>query len=292
MADALLILTGRMPASEAQRVLERVRGEMPTIDRALTLVWLERALGGARASGNPLWSARSAAALVAPWQAEDSITGQRVYRLPPRTALPAALKLAGEPGPGLVAIVQYESRETEKSSLPLRLERRLYRMKRIDDGETKSDGGHAARRDEGVSELAAKPSRFELELLGANATLKTDEVYLDEIVLHSSGGAPLRFGVVEVPLPPGASVERGTWGIAVRFPGRSRDEAIDRASNEPTPYGYAVPIERIDGEVTVRHLLRVSERGTFALPPARYYRMYQPEEKALEEHSRARVEIR
>ena len=111
------------------------------------------------------------------------------------------------------------------------------------------------------------------------------------MVLHHSG-APLRFGILEVPLPPGTNADRTTWGIAVRFPGAQAAEPLEHARYEQTPRGYAVPVDSLADEVVIRHLVRASQTGTFALPPARYYRMYQPEQKAFEEKARARIEIR
>jgi uncharacterized protein YfaS (alpha-2-macroglobulin family) len=46
--------------------------------------------------------------------------------------------------------------------------------------------------------------------------------------------------------------------------------------------GYAVPVETLDGALTLRHLLRFSQKGRYVLPPTRYYRMYQPDQKAFE----------
>jgi uncharacterized protein YfaS (alpha-2-macroglobulin family) len=34
--------------------------------------------------------------------------------------------------------------------------------------------------------------------------------------------------------------------------------------------------------VAVRHLVRFAQKGSFVLPPARLYRMYQPDSKAFE----------
>ena len=45
--------------------------------------------------------------------------------------------------------------------------------------------------------------------------IDSDALYLDEITLTSEQDAVLRYGQVEVPLPPGADVERTTWGISV-----------------------------------------------------------------------------
>ena len=72
----------------------------------------------------------------------------------------------------------------------------------------------------------------------------------------------------------------------------SATAALERARFETTPSGYAVPVEDLSGEVTVRHLLRFAQAGRYALPPVRYSRMYQPEQKAFEEKPRARIDVR
>ncbi|HEX8955776.1 MAG TPA: alpha-2-macroglobulin family protein, partial [Burkholderiaceae bacterium] len=287
LADALLMMTGRRPATDAAAILDNVRAEYPTFDRAMTLLWTYRALGG-----NVL---RGTAAKIEPdasWQAADTATGQRVYRWPAGTALPTAIKLAGAPAAGLTAVAQYESREPETSSLPVHLERRLYRLVKSEDASAAKDAAKAKPGSApAATATAADINSYTLELLEPNAILKTDEVYLDEVVLRHDG-APLRFGILEVPLPPGTNADRTTWGIAVRFPGAQAAESLERARYEQTPRGYVVPVDSLSGEMVIRHLVRASQTGTFALPPARYYRMYQPEQKAFEEKARARIEIR
>ena len=290
LSDALLMLEGKLPADQAATVLDGVRAEMPTIDRSLTMLWVQRALGGGNNPNNPLRAAITQAALAAPWQAEQSATGQRLFRWPASNPAPKTIKLEGASMPGMFAIVQYDSREPETSSLPVTLQRKLYRLKKIDS--TAPKAATTPQRGAGMPELAGETSNFELELMAPDAALKTDEVYLDEVVLSSTVGAPLRFGILEVPLPPGASADRTTWGIAVRYPGKDAGEALERARFEATPTGYAVPLDSFSGQVTIRHLVRVAQTGTFAMPPARYYRMYQPDQKAFEEKSRARLEIR
>ena len=64
------------------------------------------------------------------------------------------------------------------------------------------------------------------------AVLNTSDVYLDEIVLSRHQGSALRFGIIEAPLPPGASADRSTWGIAVRLPGADTATALERARYE------------------------------------------------------------
>lgn len=275
LTDALLLLAGKRNVQDAAGILERVRGEAATIDRALSLQWTYRALGGG--------ALRPALAKLVPegaWQVQESSTGQPQFRWPVARPLPATIRLAQEPGAGVSAMLRYDSREPEASSLPVHLQRRLYRLV--------AQAGKAANADAPVP----ASSTFTLELLKPDAVLKTDEVYLDEIELRSNAKSPLRFGLLEVPLPPGMSADPTTWGIRLQLPGVSESVPLERARFEVTPHGYAVPLEELSGTVLVRHLLRAGQTGKFMLPPARYYRMYQPGQKAIEEKARAQFEIR
>ncbi len=297
LGEALLLLSGKRPLQDAVSVLEKVRAEDATIDRSLTLLWTFRALSGTQsgAANNVLRGAIQRIDLEAPWQPIETATGQRVFRWPTGSKLPTAIKLDTAPTAGLTAIAQFESRAPEASSLPVQVERRIYRLIRSDTAQAGTSGNRRKRSQAEAVETTTDTASYTLELLPANAPLKTGEVYLDEVVLKrtagTSGGA-LRFGIVEVPLPPGTTADRSTWGMTVRFPGSTTAEALEHARYEQTPRGYAVPIDTLDGTVVIRHLVRAAQTGKFMLPPARYYRMYQPEQKAFEEKARAQIEIR
>ena len=270
-----------------------MRAETPTIDRSLTLLWTYRALGGApaKAADDVLRATVSGIELEAPWQSVETATGQRMFRWP-AGSVPTNVRLAAEPAAGLALVAQFDSREPETSSLPVHVERRIYRLIRSDAIVPAAQKDERPKRGQATTEVAADATTFALELLAPDAVLRTDEVYLDEVVLKRTAGATLRYGIVEVPLPPGATADRTTWGIAVRFPGAGAAEALERARYEQTPRGYAVPVDALAGDVVVRHLIRVAQTGKFALPPVRYYRMYQPEQKAFEENARAQLDIR
>jgi hypothetical protein len=289
LADALLMLTGRMPPQAAAALLERVRSEGATIDRALTLLWTYRALGSA--DGKLLRDAMPRLELDGPWKPVETATGRRVYAWDAAKA-PATLRLAAPPVPGMTAVVNFRSREPEVSKLPVRIERRIYRMVRGDAAPATAKADPKPRRGPPAPESADSGATYTLQLLAPGAALRTDEVYLDEVVLRRTSGSPLRYGIVEVPLPPGTSADRTTWGISLRFPGTHAAEALERARYEQTPRGYAVPIDTLDADVVIRHLVRPAQTGRFTLPPARYYRMYQPDLKAFEVNARAHIDIR
>ena len=131
--------------------------------------------------------------------------------------------------------------------------------------------------------LSREPQRREATSCSRWATASrftTGELYLDEVQLTPTG-RPLRHALLEVPLPPGAAVESTTWGIRI-LNNKGEPEDLERARHEPTPRGYVAPIDPLAGPTTLRHLVRFAQRGTYTLPPARVYRMYQPEAKAFE----------
>lgn len=295
LGGALLLLSGKLPSAQAAAVLDKVRAESPTIDRALTLLWTYRALSAGAGNERVLREAIAKTALAAPWQAVQTATGQSAYRWPATSALPGAITLASNPPAGLAAVLQFDSREPETSKLAVTVQRRLYRLvnQAVTETAAKGEAGKARAKSKAAAEPVATTdaASFTLELLGPQAVLRTDEVYLDEVVL-THNGAPLRFGIVEVPLPPGTSADRGTWGIHVAAARGEAAQPLEQARYESTPRGYAVPVDALSGTQVIRHLVRPAQSGSFKLPPVRYYRMYQPEQKAFEEHARAQIEIR
>jgi uncharacterized protein YfaS (alpha-2-macroglobulin family) len=249
VAQALLMLGGQLPATQADAVLASTHAEMPTMDRALALIWVQKVLGGPPPAKFP------AIALDTPWQKTDAGAGLPSWSWADGKSLPERVRLAEAAPPGMVAMVQYESRAAEPHSLPVVVERRILRMK--------ADG-----------------AGYRTELVKPDETLRTDELYMDEITLKPAAGAHHRFGLLEVALPPGASVEASTWGI--KLLDASGGAPLERARYVERRDGYAVPIDTLAGEVKVRHLLRFAQKGRYVLPPARFYRMYQPEQKAFE----------
>jgi len=260
VARALLALGDRTAAArDADAILESVRHEMPTFDRALTLVWVHKALGVALAAPP------AGLALGADWTLTTSWMGDRVWRFTGR-GRPAALELGAAPAAPAVAVVRYESAEPEQHQLPVTIERRLYRL--APDGR--------------MGEMTATPVD---EARGLSAR----DLYIEEVTLTPQPGTRVRYAALEVPLPPGADVERTTWGMKVRF-GALAPVPVERARHEPGDLRYVVPVGMLDAPLTVRHLVRFSQRGRFVLPPARLFRMYEPEEKAFEgEGKTARV---
>ncbi len=260
LARALLLLGDRAAAArDAGAVLEGVRHEMPTFDRALTLVWVQKALGAVPQAAPP------ALALGRDWTLSTSWMGDRVWRFT-GAGQPRALDLAAAPAgsaapagaPAAIAVVRYESAEPETHRLPVRIERRLYRL---------APAGK-------LGEMAATA-------VDAARGLSARDLYMEEVTLTPQPGTRVRFAALEVPLPPGADVERTTWGLSVRF-GELAPVPMDRARHEPGDLRYVVPVGMLDAPVTVRHLVRFSQRGRFVLPPARLFRMYDPDDKALE----------
>ncbi len=265
--QSLLMASKRIGTEKAGAVLGQVRADVPTFDRAQSLLWLQRALGGrptARVEG---------VSLPAPWKRVDSATGESAWQLPVGAALPTSITLPAG-AKAAWAFVSYESAEAQAPALPVRIERTLYR---VVAEKPKAPAAKAASAP-AATELPDNAGRLSvtLEPVSPGTALDTGALYVDEIQVTSD--KPLRWALAEVALPPGASVEPGTWGIDVD------GKPLERAQHEPTAQGYAVPIEALKakGAVTVRHLVRFAQRGQFKLPPTRLHRMYEPEAKAFD----------
>jgi alpha-2-macroglobulin len=285
MVQSLLMMSKRVGPEKAPAVLSQVRADVPTFDRAQTLMWLQRALGGrpqARAE---------VASLPAPWKRAASAHGEAVWQLPAGANLPANLALpAGSKAAW--AFVSYESSEQQASALPASIERTLWRVV----PQAKASAKKPASAPKGSQPAAEAPSSdgrmdAKLELVQPGTPLDTNSLYLDQIKVTANRG--MRWALVDAALPPGAAVESSTWGIDLESGGTS--QPLERAQHQPTAQGYAVPLEKIGAgnAVTFRHLVRFSQRGQFKLPPTRMHRMYEPDAKAFDTSGRwASVEVR
>ncbi|PAU64439.1 hypothetical protein BZL41_10020 [Pseudomonas sp. PIC25] len=236
-------------AARARDLLQRLAPEHSTLERALALTWLRRSLE------------RSPTATVPEpgegWRKEQGATGSTFWRWQGE-GLPASLDITDAQGSPLSATLSFASVQPAQGSLPVALKRRLLRLVPGEEAFSFS-----------VEEVGDEP-------------LSSDELYLDELTLTTDDERALRYGLLEVPLPPGADVERTTWGITVSGLGGAEAAALEKARHEPGQLRYAVPLDSLQGTVTLRHLVRFSQKGEFALPPARYFRMYAPQEQALE----------
>ena len=303
-AQALLLMASKSGdrAQAADRILDAVRAEMPTFDRALTLIWVNNALAGKIAGQSPAGLSAAVAkdklqsvvnsafsmvglnkvfsdktpeqGLVVPdgkWQSLSSLNGTPVWRSLGAT-VPNMLTLAQAPTSPMTAFVQYESVSDETGTLAVKLERKLYRMA-ADDSASSGEG-------------AARSFGFSLESIQEGDAVRSNELYLEVITLTPENNTRVRYGLLEVPLPPGADVEKGTWGISL-----GSDSPLESATSQPSRGGYAVPVEKLDEPVVLRHLLRFSQKGKFNLPPARFYSMYAPQTKAIEASAKRRVMV-
>ncbi|KAF1050546.1 MAG: hypothetical protein GAK43_02760 [Stenotrophomonas maltophilia] len=249
-AQALQLYAGVPEGGRARALLSRLAPQQSTVERALALTWLQRAAEQAPTGELPAPSGD--------WKAQQGATGERYWQWQ-GSAVPTQLDLASAPARSLNASLSYRSAEAPAAPLPVKVSRRLLRLV---PGDQAFD--------------------FKVEELG-NKPLSSDELYLDEVTVSTEQNQPLRYGMLEVPLPPGADVERTTWGIQISGLGGVEATSLERARNEPGDLFYGIPVDSLSGELVFRHLVRFSQKGSFALPPARYQRIYAPQQQALEQ---------
>ncbi|NTV93976.1 MAG: alpha-2-macroglobulin family protein [Thiobacillus sp.] len=259
---ALLRLNGNPRAWTPETILSRSGGEQPTLERAMTLAWVHRVLGGfrvpARTQLRPL----------------DWIPQAGQWLWPNGIAWPNRIRLAGAPAAPISASLRYTAFEKANGRLPVAVKRQLYRLE--------SQGGDL---------------QFKALPVAPGEALSSATLYVDEVTLVPAQGRRHRYGLLEVPLPPGGMVEASTWGIQIA--GLERDEKGEAAAVAFAPpeyetgqLGYRVPLAQLDGPVVTRQLVRFLQRGRFVLPPTRYFRMYQPNDKAYEADGRKSWRVR
>ena len=239
------------PRDQARTValLQRLAPEQSTLERALALTWLKHAVEQAPAGEAPNPGAG--------WQQKQGTSGERYWQWQGE-GLPTALELPQDLAQPLDVALSFRSAQAATSNLSVGVSRRLLRLVPGD-----------------------KAFEFSVEEVG-DEPISSDNLYLDEVTLQADGERPLRYGLLEVPLPPGADVERTTWGIQVSGLGSAEAAPLEKARHEPGQLLYALPVDSLQGTLVFRHLVRFSQKGEFSLPPARYQRMYAPQDQALE----------
>ncbi|NLP65900.1 alpha-2-macroglobulin family protein [Paraburkholderia sacchari] len=254
---------------DANAVLAQSSAMYPTVDRALTLLWLRKAMGGARAgdAAQPLPTLQGSG-----WTRTTTPTGATLWKWT-GAALPTSLDVGGA-SPDVSALVSYRSRAAQASRLPVKIERTLYRLDPIaPSSDPDKQTGRAT---------------FEAHRMKAGDAVDSNALYVDEVTLTPQDKSALHYGLLDVPLPPGGSVEATSWGVSIAgLPGAgeggSGPQPFARAASyEMGELGYHQPVPLLDRPVALRQLVRFALPGMFTMPPARYFRMYQPEQKAYE----------
>jgi len=284
LVQSLLLMGGKgAAASDVQALLARAGAASPTIDRAVTLVWLDKALGGGLSRG---LAAEAQAAPRLPqgdWKAARGKLGLPEWRWtggqPPTTlslGAPQNAEAASQ-SYNTNAVVSYRSRTAEAARLPIGIERKLYRL--VPAPGAKDAKGENVPGTAGL-DFVARPVK-------AGDKLDSNTLYVDEIVLTPREGV-YRYGLLEVPLPPGGEVEGTTWGLRIDgLPDPENKASGLQAFQRATTYemgmlSYHQPVVALERPAVLRQLVRFALPGRFSLPPVRFFRMYQPEAKALQ----------
>ena len=249
--EALNLSLQTFDQAHAQALLQRLLPQQSTLERALALTWLQRSIEQA--------SPTIALAPGEGWKKRYSDTGEMYWTWQGSSPVPAALSLSGTQERPLRAVLSFQTKQPAIDPMAVTITRRLSRLVPGDEA-----------------------FEFKLEAVGTKP-LSSDSLYLDEVIITSKAAKPLRYGMLEVPLPPGADVERTTWGIKLMGKAGTEPTALEKARFEPGQMAYAVPVDALSGELRLRHLVRFSQKGQFNLPPVRFTQVYAAQHQALEQ---------
>nr|WP_260854526.1 alpha-2-macroglobulin [Paraburkholderia sp. BCC1884] len=274
LVQSLLAMSGGDggTAVDASALLAKSSADYPTLDRALTLLWLRKTLGGDVAAAS-LPSLQGAG-----WTRSDTPTGAPLWKWTAAAGLPATLD-AGAARTDVGALLSFRSHTSEDSRLNITVERRFYKLEPL---EVKADPKKPA-----AAESQLGRASFTARRVKPGDSIDSNALYVDEVTLTPRSGNAYHYGLLDVPLPPGGDVEATSWGVSIDgLPGDkdgSGPQPFARAASyEMGELAYHQPVPLLDRPVTLRQLVRFALPGTFALPPARYFRMYQPDAKAFE----------
>ncbi len=193
LAHTVVLLNSGGDATQAAAILSGLTAEQSTIERALAMNWLAKYM----ATMPPVVLPAPAGA----W-AKHKLTGGGEYWRWVGQGVPDILSFGDELPPQNVQVRWREPAKTaQQSNIPVTVERQLYRLI------------------PGEEEMS-----FTLQPVTSNE-IDSDALYLDEITLTSEQDAVLRYGQVEVPLPPGLtlSVQPGAFRSINRTPENSKD---------------------------------------------------------------------
>jgi uncharacterized protein YfaS (alpha-2-macroglobulin family) len=249
-AEALNLSLQAFDQARAQALLQRLLPQQSTLERALALTWLQRSIAQA--------SPTIALTPGEGWKKNYGATGEMYWTWQGATPVPSVLTVSGTQERPLRAALSFQTQQPALDPMAVTITRRLSRLVPGDEAFT-----------------------FKLEPVGTKP-LSSDSLYLDEVILTSKAPKPLRYGMLEVPLPPGADVERTTWGIKLQGKDGTEPTALEKARFEPGQLAYAVPVDALSGELRLRHLVRFSQKGQFNLPPVRFKQVYAPQHQAQE----------
>lgn len=250
-AEALDLSLQAFDQARAQALLQRLLPQQSTLERALALSWLQRSIEQA--------SPTIALAPGEGWKKRYGAAGEMYWTWQGATPVPSVLSLSGIQDRPLRAALSYQTQQAPVEQMGVTITRRLSRLVPGDEA-----------------------FQFKLEAVG-NKPVSSDSLYLDEVIITSKAAKPLRYGMLEVPLPPGADVERTTWGIKLMGKAGSEPSELEKARFEPGQMAYAIPVDALSGELRLRHLVRFSQKGQFNLPPVRFTQVYAPQHQAQEQ---------
>lgn len=270
LAAMPLALATHTDANDIRPVLQHISRNWPTMERALLLTWLSHASVVAHTANNA-----NALSLAGPWTRQATATGSLWHFI--GRDVPAQIQLDRASSAPVPLRISYQSATTDSKHLPIDVKRTLYELV-----------------------PSSEPGMF--DAIVAHGPLNAEALYVDQVTLTSHMDTPMRYGLLQVPLPPGSEIVPQRYGFGIndlKVVDRNRDEyqPLDVNGN-PMPSAmpvlgsekaqvfetyYADPIETLaaNGKITVRHLIRFAQPGRFQLPPTRYYRMYQPDASAV-----------
>jgi uncharacterized protein YfaS (alpha-2-macroglobulin family) len=237
--------------SEAEQILKGINRSYSTADRSLALILMHESLGKIKLDNSQL-------KLTGPVKKIKSIYGLDSWQITGKES--AEVNLTTSVDSETEFRLYYDTYKKDKHELAVKITRNIYSLEK-------------------------RENKYISSIIDLKSGVNTEGKFIDEIIIEpdsTNKDARFDYGMIEIPLPPGASVESNLGKIEViKITESGSDETveIDEVSR-PGSLKYKIPVKELTERKVFRHVIQFSAKGKYKMPMARFFKMYTPDKKA------------
>lgn len=255
MAAALSMRAPQLKGSDivmkAENILKKINQSYSTADRSMALILMHESLGA-------IDYFDSGILIDGPVQKIKSIYGLDSWQLRGESKPIIDIKSVGDENIDLR--LYYDTYKKDEHRLDVKVSRRFYSLEK-------------------------KENKYIASLVDLNTSVNTNRKYIDEIVIEPNPNEDesiFSHGMIEVPIPPGASIQTELGQIeVVKINESGSDETIHMDSlSRLGNLTYTIPVKELAAKKVFRHVIQFSAKGKYKLPMTRFFEMYEPRKKA------------
>lgn len=245
--------------SESEKILKEVSTRYSTADRSLALILMHEALSEIEFDNDKL-------VVKGDWRKIQSVYGLDTWQYTGKDFKSAKIDLSSSVNKDIEFRLYYDTYKKDSHQLPVKITRTIYSLEK-------------------------RENKYIASVVDMNAGINTEAKYIDEIIIEPLEGKRFDYGMIEIPLPPGGSVENNLGKLeVVKISESGADETIEVDDRgKPSSLSYKIPVKELTEKKVFRHALTFSAKGKFKMPSTRFFMMYEPDKKAYKNENKPNV---